>query len=122
MKIRIKSHSIRFRVDEDDLQRIQEDGFLTLRTHIPTPGGEPIVFSSRVARAQEGEESRLTAEPFGFTFILSSEDCKALASDEDGIYVRREWTNGDDHQVRFVAYIEKDKKARLHQRDQREQE
>src|SRR5690606_27189900 len=90
LKIRIKSHSIRFRLDPDDLQQFLNDGYLTVNTHIPTPGGEPMVFSSRVTRGRDDEESRLTAEPFGFTLKLSPADCDRLASTDEGIYIRRE--------------------------------
>lgn len=71
-----------------------------------------MVFSSRVTRGRDDEESRLTAEPFGFTLILSPADCDRLASTDEGIYIRREWTNEDGREVRFLAYIEKDKTRR----------
>jgi hypothetical protein len=119
MKVRIKSHSVRFRLKGDDLERFLADGALCEETHIPTSNGESVIFRTAVRRGQLDDESRLVAEPYGLTLLLSPPDCAGLAAPENtGVYIRREWINEAGHAIRFVAYIEKDKKKRKHKDDE----
>lgn len=123
MKIRIKSHSVRFRFSPEDLERFRQEGLVTEETTIPVPEAEPAVFRSTVRQAPAGEDSWLIPANFGFDLRLSPADSQTLLSeDNEGVYVRREWTNAEGRSIRFLAYVEKDKKARKHKKEHREKE
>lgn len=124
MKIRIKSHSVRFRFSPEDLERFIAEGETSEETCIPVPGGAPVVFRCTVRKAEVyEEESLLVARPFGFDLRLSRADAEALLSEEhDGVYVRREWQNAQGRPIRFLAYVEKDKKAKKHKKKHHEKD
>lgn len=111
MKVRIKSHSVRFRVDSEDLEMLAKSGVVREVSHIPDHSGELTQFTFEVRRGAADEQPGLHAGPYNFTLILSPADCSQLVSGEqDEIYMRREWTNDAGRSIRFLSSIEKDKK------------
>lgn len=100
-----------------DLESLLKTGWVRNLTHIPGAMGEPALLTMEIRRGDMDDISELQVKPFGLTLLLSSADCTLLASNgAEGVYLRREWTNGSGQQIRFVTYIEKDKKTRKHDR------
>lgn len=117
MKLRIKSHSIRFRLKGDDMERLEREGEVLERTRIPA-GDEIITFTHGLRRDDHLAESYMDAQPFSLVLVLSGADFAALRSfEKEGVYVRRHWKNADGQLVQFVAYAELDKDKKKHKHD-----
>lgn len=117
MKLRIKSHSIRFRISSEELAQLGDAGIVEDKSIIPAgaPGSPVVQLTYSVRCAAPGDTSWIEVVPFGFHLYLSLADCTELVQGEGkGVYVRREWENDQGHVIRFVAYVEKDKKDRRH--------
>jgi len=69
--------------------------------------------------AQVGE-SQLVSDGAGMRLELSTADLQHLNNPaEEGVYLRRNWTSDSGREIRFVAYVEIDKKKDKHKHPSR---
>ena len=111
MKLRIKDDAVRFRITIKELEQLRAEGLLEKETWVPGgKDGEPVVFVYVIAVGRELERSRFVMEPYVMRAELSEKDFELLASpEEEGVYIRREWTLPDGSARRFMFFVEKDR-------------
>lgn len=109
MNLRIKSHTVRFRITLDEMDEFAKNGLLVDETLIP--GGDSTnSFRFEIQHSPENEASEFTIQPYGMRLVLNGPDFAELAdATKDGVYIRREHCNEDGKTHRFVVYVEKDK-------------
>lgn len=107
MKIRIQDHSIRFRMTLKEVDALRCEGSIQRTCHV-TDETPAFTYSVRLGRA--GVESHVVQEPYGIHFVLSPDDAARLFDPcEEGVYLRREWTDEAGAVHRFMAFAEKDR-------------
>lgn len=110
MKIRIQDNSIRFRLTLKEVEELGRTGALTSQSRVLSPTGPAGVFHYGIECLTGAEESEVIVGISSIVLRLSEADRASLMQpDEEGVYLRREWTapNGTIH--RFMAFIEKDR-------------
>jgi len=113
MKLRIKSHSVRFRVNAEDMDTLVAHGELIQETRIPQADGRVVVFCHGLRYDPEAPRSDLLATDSNMILVLNGSDFAELKDfEKEGIYIRREYLSDSDRTIRFVAYVEKDKKKK----------
>lgn len=119
MKLRLKSHSVRFRLTAEDMDNLRSAGRAECTTVLPLAGGDQLRYTFAVeARGECGSEMQASGN--GFTLVLGQEDWQTLNKDEnEGVYLRREWQDDAGHDQRTVFYVEKDQKADKHKHETR---
>ncbi len=114
MKLRLKSHSVRFRLTTEEMEQLTNAGCVSCTTILPTAAGEQRKFRYEVAKTT-GDTSDLIVGAEGFSLILGVNDWLALADDSnEGVYLRREWHDEHGRTQRTVIYVEKDRKEHKH--------
>jgi hypothetical protein len=110
MKLRIKDNSVRFRITLKELETLRSEGVLRSETHVLNLDGPGGVFRCSLVRDPDAQASRMEWAAEGATMRLAPEDFQTLAKEEEeGIYLRREWTDEDGFRHRFMAFVEKDR-------------
>jgi hypothetical protein len=110
VKIRIKDNAVRFRITLKELERLRAEGLLASETRVLGPAGPAGVFRYAVLRDPGAKESNLEMGDRDMTMRLAQRDFEALASDDqEGVYIRREWTDHDGSVRRFMVFVEKDR-------------
>jgi hypothetical protein len=110
MKLRIKDNSVRFRITLKELETLRSEGVLRSETHVLNLDGPGGVFRCALVRDPDAQASRMEWAAEGATMRLASADFQTLANDkEEGVYIRREWTDEDGFRHRFMAFVEKDR-------------
>ena len=108
MKLRIQDSSVRFRITLKELEIIESGGGIEKACHLPNG----TVFRYMASINRELPESRMVAEPFSIAIELSTPDAEQLSDPaQEGVYIRREWTDDTGEPRRFMAFIEKDRPA-----------
>ena len=111
MKLRLKDNSVRFRITLKELEALHKNHYLEKETWMPgLPGLGAQVFRYAIHVSRELGESRLVAEPCSMTAELSLADFEVLSSsEEEGVYIRREWEDDHGQTQRFMFFVEKDR-------------
>jgi len=123
MKLRIKSHSVRFRVNAEDMDVLNAHGELIQETRIPQADGKVIVFRHGLRHDPAAARSDLLATDSNMILVLNGSDFAELKdSVKEGVYIRREYLSDSGRPIRFVAYVEKDKKKKKHKKDKHKRE
>ena len=115
MKLRIKSHSIRFRINAEDMEALIAHGEVIQETRIPQADGIVVTFRHGVRHDPAVEKSHLLATDGNMILVLDGSDFAELNDFvKEGVYVRREYMSDKGQPIRFVAYVEKDKIKKKH--------
>jgi hypothetical protein len=110
MKLRLKSHSVRFRITTEELEQLAERGTITCGTTISNSSGNAVIFRYEIRRTEEAGPSELHVMPDGFSLWLNLGDYAELVSaGSEGVYLRRPWSDEQGRSQRCVIYVEKDK-------------
>ncbi len=110
MKIRIQDNSVRFRITLKELETLQAVGRLESRTEVPSEPGTARQFLYAVCANPAATLSRLRLHPFGMELELSAPDFAVLClPDQEGVYIRNEWSDGSGTPRRSLAFVEKDR-------------
>lgn len=120
MKLRLKSHSVRFRLTTEEMDKLSQEGCVSCTTILPTSAGEKRKFRYEVARTS-GDVSDLIVGTEGFSLVLGVPDWTTLADDEnEGVYLRREWQDDQARTQRTIIYVEKDRKGYKHKKREKD--
>lgn len=111
MKIRIQDNSIRFRLTIKETERLRRERRLECRTEVPGHRGEAAPVFRYALRIDEAlGESEAELLPKAIEFALCAQDARTLLDPgEEGVYIRREWTDAAGETKRFIALVEKDR-------------
>lgn len=110
MKIRIQDNSIRFRLSLREVEVFATDGCVRRRTQVVGPNGLGPMFEYALEYDAAAETSLVLIEGASVTVRLSSADrATLLMPAEEGVYLRREWTDPGGETHRFMAFVEKDR-------------
>ena len=110
MKIRIQDNSIRFRLTLREVDEFARAGRLERRTAVLGPEGPAGEFVYCIERATGSDASEVVVLPNAIAFRMGEPDrARLLVPEEEGAYVRREWTAPDGTVHRFMAFVEKDR-------------
>ena len=110
MKVRIQDNAVRFRITLKELEEWQSGGRLDRSTRIPGTDGTSRAFRYSVSFSEQEPESSLNLEPYSIELVLCPADFAQLCRPEqEGVYIRREWTDECGTAHRFMAFVEKDR-------------
>ncbi|MBX3729135.1 MAG: hypothetical protein KF858_08105 [Candidatus Sumerlaeia bacterium] len=106
MKLRIQDNSIRFRMTLKELDALGTTGRLERICRLPDGGAWH--YAVVVDRALEA--SRVAFGAGRIELTLSAADHATLADpSQEGVYIRREWTDAAGASQRFMVFVEKDR-------------
>jgi hypothetical protein len=110
MKLRIQDDAVRFRITLKELEVLRSEGAVRRETRALGPNGPDGTFRYALVRDPEAKVSRLELDAASITMRLAPADFETLASEnEEGVYIRREWSTRDGSRQRFMAFVEKDR-------------
>lgn len=110
MKIRIQDNSLRFRITLRELQQLSESGSLESKTQILGPDGPGPCLHHRIELAHNLPHSDVTLQGANTTLRLAPADLASLQDPrQEGVYLRRAWTDPKGTSHRFLAFVEKDR-------------
>jgi hypothetical protein len=109
MKLRIQDNSFRFRITLKELEELQFERSLVRESRFQP---DPLSTLRYEVIAITKGPSTLHTQPGTIQLQLSPEDLRRLSSpEEEGVYLRREWTDSSGKAHRSMAFIEKDRPA-----------
>ncbi|MEO8377056.1 MAG: hypothetical protein ABI579_05235 [Candidatus Sumerlaeota bacterium] len=110
MKIRIQDNSIRLRLTIKEVEAFADSGSVIRSTQLVNGSGLGPSFAYRLENAPELAESEVVIEGASISVRLCPADRAALLKpEEEGVYIRREWTDPAGETHRFMAFVEKDR-------------
>lgn len=112
MKLRIEDNSIRFRISEEERERLTQRSRIEAATQLFSPDGNSVEgeFIYALAVDVEGGPSRCLIEPSYIMLVLHPDALDALNAPGEGRFCfQREATTPEGELKRFMAYVEIDK-------------
>lgn len=115
MKLQIKSHSVRFRISDEELEEFVRERKLVSETRVPQADGGTVSLTHEIQYSHAAVNSVLQVSPFAIILVINETDFRELVdSESESVYIRREYAGENGRMVRFVTYVEKDYQKAKH--------